>query len=317
MAFLTRLGLIIVLLNTGSLAQDLGVVSTVAGGGKAHEGGKTDCVDYSSPMMDGIGTEARFHYPWGIVFDPTENVLYVADCGCPDTVHSNDRIRKVDINTRHVTTLAGGSQGYKDGTGQDAKFHHTAGMVIDLDERVLYVADSANDRIRKVDLRTAVVTSFVGSGESGFRDDTGTKATFANPQQLEIDSMKRRLFLSDTDNHAIRIISLPNGEVTTMVGGSQGFVDGVGKKAKFYHPTGLSLDVHSGILYVADHYNHAIRTVDTSTGQVRTLAGNGKQGFKDGIGLEARLNYPEGIYFDADHKVLYVVEFVSSMVLCV
>ena len=52
-------------------------------------------------------------------------------------------------------------------------------------------------------------------------------------------------------------------------------------------------------------------------GQVRTLAGNGKQGFKDGIGLEARLNYPEGIYFDADHKVLYVVEFVSSMVLCV
>ena len=57
-----------------------GVVSTVAGGGKAHEGGKTDCVDYSSPMMDGIGTEARFHYPWGIVFDPTENVLYVADC---------------------------------------------------------------------------------------------------------------------------------------------------------------------------------------------------------------------------------------------
>ena len=58
----------------------VGVVSTLAGGGRIHEGSKTDCKDYSSSMMDGIGTEARFNYPWGIEFDPGENVLYVADC---------------------------------------------------------------------------------------------------------------------------------------------------------------------------------------------------------------------------------------------
>ena len=50
------------------------------------------------------------------------------------------------------------------------------------------------------------------------------------------------------------------------------------------------------------------------SGRVRTLAGNGRQGFKNGVGSDARFNYPEGIYFDTDHKVLYVVEFVSSLV---
>lgn len=55
-------------------------MKTIAGGGKAHEGGKADCVDYKTSAMDGIGTDARFNYPWGIEFDSDENVLYVADC---------------------------------------------------------------------------------------------------------------------------------------------------------------------------------------------------------------------------------------------
>ncbi|XP_078368431.1 NHL repeat-containing protein 2-like isoform X2 [Oculina patagonica] len=314
MAFSAQLGIMIVLLHTRVLAQEPGVVKTVAGGGKAHEGGKADCVDNKASAMDGIGTDARFNYPWGIEFDPEENVLYVADCGCPETVHSNDRIRKIDVNTGRVTTLAGGAQGYKDGKGEDAKFHHTSGMAIDQVEKVLYVADSGNDRIRKIDLKTAQVTSFAGSGEPGFHDDVGIKAKMTNPQQLEIDNRKKRLFLSDTDNHAIRIISLSDGKVTTFVGGSQGLADGIGKEAKFYHPTGISLDVNSGILYVADHYNHVIRAVDVNTGQVKTLAGGGREGFKDGVGKEARFNYPEGVYFDTDHNILYVVEFDSNAV---
>ncbi|KAL9976693.1 hypothetical protein ACROYT_G014020 [Oculina patagonica] len=288
MAFAAQLGIMIVFLHTRVLAQEPGVVKTVAGGGEAAHhayGGKSNCVDKAS-TMDGIGTDARFNYPWGIEFDPKENVLYVADCGCPETVHSNDRIRKIDVNTGRVTTLAGGAQGYKDGKGGEAKFHHTS----------------------------AQVTSFAGSGESGFHDDVGIKAKMSNPQQLEIDSMKRRLFVSDTDNHAIRIISLSDGKVTTFVGGSQGLADGIGKEAKFYHPTGISLDVNSGILYVADHYNHVIRTVDINTGKVKTLAGGGREGFKDGVGKEARFNYPEGVYFDTDHNILYVVEFGSNAV---
>lgn len=136
----------------------------------------------------------------------------------------------------------------------------------------------------------------------------------SNPQQLELDSMKRRLFLSDTDNHAIRIISLPNGEVTTMAGGSQGLMDGIGRDAKFYHPTGLSLDVLTGTLYVADHYNHMIRTVDINSGVVTSLAGGGREGFKDGVGRQARFNYPEGLYFDTDYNLLYVAEFDSHAI---
>lgn len=171
-----------------------------------------------------------------------------------------------------------------------------------------------NDRIRKVDLTTAKVITFAGSGESGFLDDVALKAMMSNPQQLELDSMKRRLFLSDTDNHAIRIISLPNGEVTTMAGGSQGLMDGIGRDAKFYHPTGLSLDVLTGTLYVADHYNHMIRTVDINSGVVTSLAGGGREGFKDGVRRQARFNYPEGLYFDTDYNLLYVAEFDSHAI---
>lgn len=314
MAIFRRLILTVVLLHRSWCADNSGVVITVAGGGRAHHGGTADCLDYQTPTMDGIGTGARFNYPWGIVFDAEDNVLYVGDCGCPETVHSNDRLRKINVTTGRVTTLAGSAQGYKDGIGENAKFRHVSGIVMDKVERVLYVADSGNDRIRKVDINTANVITFAGSGESGFLDDVGLKAMMSNPQQLELDSMKRRLFLSDTDNHAIRIISLPNGEVTTIAGGSQGLMDGIGKDAKFYHPTGISLDVLTGTLYVADHYNHMIRTVDINSGEVTSLAGGGREGFKDGFGKEARFNYPEGLYFDTDSNLLYVAEFDSHAI---
>ena len=67
-----------------SVLPTTGVVITVAGGGRAHHGGTADCLDYQTPTMDGIGTGARFNYPWGIVFDAEDNVLYVGDCvsGC-------------------------------------------------------------------------------------------------------------------------------------------------------------------------------------------------------------------------------------------
>lgn len=286
-----------------------GVVQTVAGGGPSHQGAKTDCTDTAPSALDGVGHEARFNYPWGIVFDPNNDVLYVADCGCPETIHSNDRIRKIDIRTKRVTTLAGGPQGFQDGVGLKAKFHHTAGMAIDLEKRMLYVTDSGNDRIRKINLENARVTTFVGNGESGFVDGVGTNARVFNPQSLTMDSPNRRMFLSDTDNHAIRIIDLPDGKVTTLAGGKKGLLDGLGKKAKFYHPTGLAYDSHTGTLYVADHYNHVIRTVRISDGIVQTLAGSGREGFKDGKGREARFNYPEGIAFDSVHRKLYVVEF--------
>ena len=58
----------------------VGVVQTVAGGGLAHQGAKTDCTDTAPSALDGVGREARFNYPWGIVFDPTDDALYVADC---------------------------------------------------------------------------------------------------------------------------------------------------------------------------------------------------------------------------------------------
>ncbi|EDO46583.1 predicted protein [Nematostella vectensis] len=260
-----------------------GIVRTVAGGGDPHNGGVSDCFE-SAQGMDGIGSDARFNYPWAIEWDPTENMIYVGDCSCPDSPHSNDRIRRINPNT---------------------------GMAIDTRKRVMYLADVGNSRIRKVDMATAEVTTFAGNGSEGLVDGERTRAQFKGPQSLSLDDEGDRLFVGDTDNHAIRVISLKDGSVQTLVGGSLGFKDGVGLKSKFYHPTGIAYDRENDILYVSDHYNHVIRAVKVSERVVTTLAGTGREGLKDGQGDQAAFNYPEGLEYDSDHRVLYLAEFVS------
>ena len=90
------------------------------------------------------------------------------------------------------------------------------------------------------------------------------------------------LFVADTDNHAIRIILLDRRPplVKTITGGidREGFQDGNTKQAKWKHPTGLAYDSYRDALYVADHYNHAIRKLDLANGKVTTLSGNGSPG---------------------------------------
>jgi hypothetical protein len=74
------------------------VVKTVAGGGDVHRGRKTDCTD-EARAMDGYGQDARFNYPWGIAYDGITHSVYVADCGCPRSMHTNDRIRAINLLT--------------------------------------------------------------------------------------------------------------------------------------------------------------------------------------------------------------------------
>ena len=103
-----------------------GVVKTIAGGGEHHIGAATDCLAHFK-SKDGPCQQARFSYPWGITFDDQRRVLYVADCGCPETKHANDKIRSVDLEKGMVTTIAGSKRGYKDGIGEEAQFAEIAG----------------------------------------------------------------------------------------------------------------------------------------------------------------------------------------------
>ncbi|XP_006812567.1 NHL repeat-containing protein 2-like [Saccoglossus kowalevskii] len=301
---------------TSFVMATAGVVTTVAGGGDIHTGKtNTDCTETRSGSQDSVGKLARFHYPWGIAFDPLERVAYVADCGCPGTKRTDDRIRKVDVKTGIVTTLAGSLQGYQDGVGEKAMFHHPAGMSMHRKTRTLFVADSANSRIRAINVVTGEVTTFAGSGKEELKDGLKTIASFFNPQAVAVDHVyKDRFFVADTDNHAIREVSLPDGEVTTIAGGEKGFKDGKGTGATFYHPAGVTIDPIRNILFIADHYNHAIRMIGVESKIVTTLAGSGKPGFVNGMGNQAMFNYPEGMAYDTENKVLYVVEFDNNCV---
>ena len=149
--------------------------------------------------------------------------------------------------------------------------------------------------------RPALVTPLAGDGHVGARDGAAAQAQFADPYGLAWDP-HGTLYVSDAgDNDRIRALR-PDGTVTTLAGGTEGFADGQGAAARFDTPSGLALDA-LGNLYVADTGNHAIRKV-TPAGVVTTLAGNGQPGWRDGPGAQAQFDGPMGLAIDAAGRVI-------------
>jgi serine/threonine protein kinase/sugar lactone lactonase YvrE len=212
-----------------------------------------------------------------------------------------------------ISTLAGsGTAGFADGAGGSAQFSTPTGVAVDKTGNV-YVADNANNRIRKI-APDGSVTTLAGSGDKGLVDGRGTAAQFNAPTGLAIDSAGT-LYVADTFNHRIRKIA-PDGTVTTLAGsgeqglGGGGFADGPPGAAKFREPTGIAVDA-AGNLYVADKGNNRIRKI-TPAGDVSTLAGSGAPdaaggGFADGPSASARFNAPGAVAVDAAGNV-YVAD---------
>lgn len=256
------------------------IVSTFAGSG-------------STGSTDGIGTTASFLLPSGITIDKNGN-LFVADY--------SSKIRKITPGSS-VTTVAGSSDGYVDGTGIAAKFYSPLGLTADSSDNI-YVADSYNNRIRKI-TSVGVVTTIAGSGGIGSADGTGTAASFYYPGKISVSS-SGAILVSDSGNRTIRKIS-STGIVTTLAGsaGSIGSTDGTGSMASFRGPNGIVED-SSGNLFVADTSNNLIRQV-SSSGTVTTFAGSGKLVSIDGIGKSASFYFPKDIAIDSSNN-LYIAE---------
>src|SRR5438270_613355 len=200
---------------------------------------------------DGPGSAAQFFYAFAVAVDGAGNV-YVADT-------NNFTVRKI-TPAGVVTTLAGlaGKHDYADGTGSDAGFGNLFGIAADSAGNV-YVADNIYATIRKI-TPGGVVTTLAGTpGISGSADGTGSAARFNSPRGIAIDSTKN-LYVTDQNNQTIRKLT-PAGVVTTLggVAGSYGIADGTGRSALFFTPAGIAV-ASSGVLYVADSYNHEIRS---------------------------------------------------------
>jgi hypothetical protein len=215
--------------------------------------------------------------------------------------------------------LAGlaGNAGYTDGTGSAARFSHPYGMAMDSSGN-LYVADKANDVIRKVTPAGVVSTiagtvGLVGSVDGiGTVDGTGVvtganvAALFNQPSGVAVDGTGN-VFVADTGNNTIRKIT-PAGVVTTVVGtpGVAGSTDGTGPAASFSSPFGIAVD-SSDNLYITDSANATIRKV-TSAGVSTTIAGQaGQYGSMDGTSTAIEFNNPIGIALDSSGN-LYITD---------
>ena len=237
-----------------------------------------------------------FTRPHGLAVDGT--TLYVAD-------KQNNVVRKIDLTTNRVSTLAGsGNGGTVDGIGAAAQFNGPFGLATD-GNGALYVADSQNQTIRKIDLATTTVSTIAGTaGQTGGADGTGAAARFNTPTSIAVGG--GTLYIGDLNNHTVRKLVLGTGAVTTLAGtaGALGSTDGTGAAARFNNPNGLALD-GAGNLFVADQSNHTIRQIVLSSGVVTTLAGTAtKPGSSDGTGAAARFNMPHALVFDGAGNLL-------------
>jgi hypothetical protein len=273
----------------------LWAVSTLAGGGASGTLGGS---------VNGNGTNALFNTPNGVAIDSLYNV-YVADT-------ANHRIRIIYPGGT-VSTFAGGgasgnSAGTNDGYGTSALFSLPEGVAVDSSNNV-YVADTANQRIRKI-TPWGYVTTFAGSGQGADDGDNGTSAKFNFPSGLTIDS-SNNMYVADTNNNKIRII-YPGGAVSTLAGGGlPANLNGNGTNARFDNPYGIAVDSR-GNVYVSDSASagNKIRIIYPG-GAVSTLAGGGASGTSvgssNGNGTNALFDRPRGVALDSTGN-LYVAD---------
>jgi len=214
-----------------------------------------------------------------------------------------------------INTLAGyAGRGSADGTGNAAQFNNPGNLALDSSGN-LYVADTDNSTIRRI-TPAGVTTTLAGTpGMTGIADGLGAAARFNQPLGIAVDSTGS-LYVADTGNHTIRKLT-PSGTnytVSTLAGwpGVSGTNNGTGTNALFYEPEGVAVD-KSGNVYVADTWNHTIRTV-TPAGSVSTLAGAaGSFGSGDGVGGAARFYEPQGIAID-NSGTLYVADTANQII---
>ncbi|MCO4763575.1 MAG: DUF839 domain-containing protein, partial [Myxococcales bacterium] len=261
-----------------------GMVTTLAG-------------QQSNGFADGQGGSARFYYPAGVTVNKSGQVL-VADS-------YNNRIRMV-TPTGKVTTWAGQSSGgYTNGKGTSARFYRPDGVEADPKTGMVYVADTYNHRIRRID-PAGNVTLLAGSGSASFLDGKNTSARFYYPRAVAVDGAGN-VYVADTNNQRIRRIAAKGYAVTTIAGdGKSGFLDGKGTASKFYNPMGIAID-SKGTIFVGDQSNHRIRQIDPS-GAVSTFAGVGSYGWLDESADLAKFYNLAGLTVDSKGS-LYVADY--------
>ena len=209
--------------------------------------------------VTGPATRCRLHAPFGMDFDNHGNMYIVEMAG-------GERVLRVDSRGM-LAVLAGTGEKGDSGDGGPAAQAQFNGMhslaVGPADD--LFIADTWNNRVRRIDAKTGKVFPFAGTGRKGFRGDGGpaSAAEFGNVYCVAFDDGRENLYLADLDNRRVRAVNLKTGIVTTVAGNGTYAFGGDGApaaSAQLGNPSGLAIDA-AGDLFIADTFNSRIRVV--------------------------------------------------------
>lgn len=267
-----------------------GIIHTVAGNGKPGYSGD-----------GGPALQASFHLPHELRFDAAGD-LYVVDM-------TNHAVRKVDMKTGIISTIAGnGKPGYSGDGGPAAKAQFKQPHSIQFGpDGSLYVCDIGNHVIRRIDMKSGLISTFAGIGKPGpTPNDSPISGTALNgPRSLDFDK-QGNLWLCTREGNQVFKFDLAAGRIHHIAGtGKKGLTGngGPAKEATLSGPKGIAVDAE-GNAWLADCESHTIRVVEAKTGLIQLIAGNGQKGNGgDGDPLKCEMARPHGVYVDADGSI--------------
>lgn len=270
-----------------------GTIDTVAGNGQPENNGD------SGPAAErGVGD------PFGVEIGP-DGGLYVTEV-------RNHRVRRVDLITGTISTVAGdGTKGYSGDGAQAiaAKLNEPYEVRFDAEGHMFFV-EMMNHVVRRVDARTGIISTIAGTGDAGFGGDGGpaVKAQFRQPHSIALDG-RGGLYIADIGNHRIRRVDLKTGIVASIAGSDARTlpVDGqVAAGNPILGPRALFIDGRT--MWIALREGHSIWKMDLDDGKLRHVAGDGKSGYRGdgGPAKTAAFNGPKGIAVGQDGRVVVV-----------
>lgn len=244
--------------------------------------------------------------PYGLAIGP-DGQLYFCDL-------DNQRIRRLDLGTRHTVTVAGnGQRGHSGDGGQaiDASLNMPHEVQVDAAGH-LYIVERDNHAIRRVDATSGMISTLAGTGSPGMSGDDGPAALamLRAPHSIALEPTGRFLLICDTGNHRVRRVDLASGRIDTVGGTGERLPTPDGAPlagTPLNGPRAMAFDA-AGNLYLALREGNAIYRVDRTASTLHHVAGTGEQGYSGDGGQArlARLAGPKGLAWSGD--VLYVAD---------
>ena len=277
-----------------SVAVVAGTIDTVAGTGQDSDNG-----------VAGQADKINVAQPFGVELGP-DGALYVTEVG-------HHRVRRVDLATGRLTTVAGtGAKGYSGdgGSALAARLNEPYEVRFDAAGNMFFV-EMQNHLVRKVAAGSGRITTVAGTGKKGFSGDGGpaVKATFNVPHSIALDG-RGGLYIADIGNHRIRRVDLKTGLVDTVAGTGERVLPRAGQTARGKPLLGpRALFIQGNTLWIALREGHSIWQMELGRGVLRHVAGTGAKGYSGdgGSAKEATFNGPKGIAVGPQGKV-YVVD---------